>query len=105
MSFTFGSANPALTRAIKKVARGDTNNVSFTRHSLEEMDDDGFDHSDVLDCLRNGTAYGPEIKGNQWRANVIHRGLHIRVVAGGADFPDSDWSTLARVKVITVMRT
>ena len=103
MSLNFGDENPELTRAIRRLSAGNTANVEFNDHAEEEMDNDGFDHSDVLTCLRKGTAYGPEIQKKQLRANVIHRGLHIRVVIGGLDKVNEDWSLLQRIKVITVM--
>lgn len=103
MSLHFGDANPGLTKAIRKLSAGNTANVEFNDHAEEEMDNDGFDHADVLTCLRKGTAYGPEIQKNQLRANVVHRGLHIRVVIGGLDKVNEDWSLLQRIKVITVM--
>lgn len=105
MSLKFGGENAELTKAIRRVLAASTSNVEFTRHSEDEMDNDGFDHSEVLTCLRKGTAYGPEIQNNQLRANVIHRGHHIRVVISGLDKVNEDWSLLQRIKVITVMRS
>lgn len=96
---TFGEPNPKLTQAIRRVAR-DSANVYFVEHAEEEMDNDGFDHDDVRTCLRKGTAHGPE--GD--RCNVVHRGIHIRVVVGGLNAGGADWSALERVTVITVMK-
>lgn len=67
------------------------------------MDDDDFDSADVLECLKKGVVYGPETQKNQLRANVVHRGLHIRVAVGGLDEVDGDWSLLKKVVVVTVM--
>lgn len=82
MSLNFGDGNPKLTKAIRKLSAASTGNVRFITHAEEEMEDDGFDHNDVLTCLRKGTAYGPELQNAQLRANIVHRGLHIRVVVG-----------------------
>lgn len=98
----FGTLNPALTQAIRRLARR-SEVVSFTVHAEMEMDDDGFDHEDVLLALRRGEAYGPETQKNQLRANVVHRGLKIRVVVGGIDNVGEDWERLQSVRVITVM--
>ncbi|WPH14706.1 hypothetical protein [Variovorax paradoxus] len=105
MATTFGQENPKLTQAIKRVAR-DSLNVFFIPHAEDEMDNDGFDHDDVLTCLRRGTAYGPEQQGNppESRANVVHRGLHIRVAVGGLDDCNGDWDQLSSFSVITVMK-
>lgn len=100
MAQTFGDTNPKLTKAIKRVAR-DSANVRFIPHAQEEMDNDGFDHDDVLVCLRKGMAHGPEDNG---RCNVVHRGLHIRVVVGGLEAGGEDWAGLTSVTVITVMK-
>jgi len=67
------------------------------------MDDDGFDYADVLECLRKGVVYGPEVQKNQLRANVVHRGYHIRVTVGGLDQVDGDWGLLKKLVVVTVM--
>lgn len=64
------------------------------------MGTDDFDHGDVLTCLRKGTACGPEGS----RCNVVHRGLHVRVVVGGLDAGGTDWVALARITVITAMK-
>lgn len=65
------------------------------------MDNDGFDHVDVLTCLRKGTAHGPEDNG---RCNVVHRGLHIRAVVGGLEAGGENWTELTSITVITVMK-
>ena len=104
MSLNFGTANPELTQAIRKLSNAGTGNVRFIRHAEEEMDNDGFDHADVLMCLRKGHAYGPESHGSKLRANVVYRGLHIRVVVGGLDEVNEDWPMLQRITVVTVMR-
>lgn len=78
--------------------------MQFIGHAEDEMDNDGFDHSEVLTCLRRGQAYGPEHQGRKLRANVVHRGIHIRVVVGGLDEVNEDWSMLQRITVVTVMR-
>lgn len=69
------------------------------------MEDDGFDHDDVLTCLRKGTAYGPEPQNSQLRVNMLHRGRGIRVVVGGLDQVAGDWDRLRSVVVVTVMET
>lgn len=104
MTWSLGDPNPELTKAIKRLAAVDTANVKFLPHALTEMTADGFDHDDVLTCLRKGTAHGPEIQHKQLRANVIHRGLHIRVVVGGLDDINQDWSQLQLIRVVTVMK-
>jgi hypothetical protein len=43
------------------------------------------------------------MQNKQLRANVLHRGLHIRVVIAGLDGAQENWSTLEKIKVITVM--
>lgn len=68
------------------------------------MDDDDFDDLDVLTCLREGKAYGPEQRNGELRANVIHRGRHIRVSVGSIEQAAQDWSRLVRFTVVTVMR-
>jgi len=60
------------------------------------MDDRGFDHGEVLECLRRGVAYGPEIVKGEQRANVVHRGLNIRVVVAGV-------AKMQHLTVVTVM--
>lgn len=104
MNLKFGEEALELTKAIRSLAKRDTSNVKFIPHAEDEMDTDGFDHADVMTCLRRGMAFGPETQNNQLRANVIHRGIHIRVVVGGLDDVDEDWSQLRSIKVITVMR-
>ena len=104
MNPNYGDFNSALTKAVQAVARLDTGRVWFLPHALREMDNDGFDHDEVLVCLRKGKAHGPELQSGQLRANVVHRGLHIRVVVGGLDAVHGDWGQLQSVKVVTVMR-
>lgn len=104
MSSNFGTDNPELTQAIRRLSNAGTENVRFIRHAEEEMDNDGFDHAEVLTCLRKGRAYDPEHHGTKLRANVVHRGIHIRVVVEGLDEVNEDWSMLQRITVVTVMR-
>lgn len=99
----FGQPNPALQRAIRAVVNAGTQNVRVLDHASQAMDDDGFDFADVLECLRKGVVYGPEFQKNQLRANVVHRGCHIRVAVGGLDSVGGDWSLLKKVVVVTVM--
>jgi len=101
--FSFGVFNPTLTASVRSLVICDSATVRFTRHAETEMDNDGFDHSDVIRCLQKGNAFGPEMHNNQLRANVLHRGLHIRVVIAGLDGMQADWSKLEKIKVITVM--
>lgn len=71
------------------------------------MEDDGFDHDDVLLCLRRGTAHGPEPEGRPpvERANVLYGGnLNIRVSVGGLDECNGDWNQLTQIVVVTVMK-
>ena len=103
MSFNFGQANVDLRTAIRRIAAAGSAGVKFTRHAERAMDDDGFDHLAVLECLRKGMAYGPEIHNGELRANVVHRGLHIRVVVGGLDGMDEKWTQLQSVRVVSVM--
>lgn len=100
MALTFGDPNPKLTKAIKRVAR-ESANVIFSGHAEDRMDERGFDHDEVLTCLRRGTAYGPE--GDT--CNVVHLGLHIRVAVGGLQAGGQDWTALEKVTVATVIRT
>jgi hypothetical protein len=102
MGRNYGAENWALTRAIRGVARG-SERVRFRQHAQEQMDVRGFDHNDVMQCLRKGTAYGPEFQSGELRANVVHRGLKIRVVVGSIEQARSDWSQLRAVSVITVI--
>jgi hypothetical protein len=105
MARTFGQFNPALTMAIRRVAR-DSANVAFKPHAEEEMDNDGFDHDDVLRCLRRGGAHGPENHGrNEVRSNVLYLGTHIRVVVGRLEDCEGDWTKLEKITVETVMRS
>ena len=103
MSFNFGQANVGLRTAIRRIAAASSAGVKFTLHAERAMDDDGFDHLAVLECLRKGMAYGPEIHNGELRANVVHRGLHIRVVVGGLDGMDEKWTQLHSVRVVSVM--
>ena len=103
MSLHFGAENPELTKAIKRIAATNTAGIGFIEHALDAMDDDGFDHSDVLMCLRKGKAFGPEIQNGELRANVIHRGYRIRVVVGGLNDVNGDWALLQELVVVTVM--
>lgn len=101
---SFGQHNADLTRAINRIARAGSVGVKFSLHAEDEMDNDGFDHMDVMDCLKNGAAFGPEVHNGRLRANVIHRGLEIRVVVGGLDKVGEKWSRLKTMIVVTVMR-
>lgn len=101
----FGQPNPSLQRAIRATVKGGTQHVQIISHALLAMDDDGFDVAEVPECLRKGVVYGPEVQRNQLRANVVHRGIRIRVVVGGLDKVNGDWSLLERVVVVTVMET
>ena len=103
MTRTFGDYNPALTRAIKRVAQNSAN-VKVLPHAFDEMENDGFDLEDVFTCLRRGKAHGPEFEGGEYRTNVIHRGLQIRVVVGLRN-DGASWDLLATAKVVTVMRS
>lgn len=101
MAYTFGDFDPQATRAINRISR-ETQHVSWTHHSREEMENDDFDDMDVLTCLRRGKAHGPELVKGKVRYNVVHRGLHIRVAVGipvGAQL-----ATTERITVVTVMR-
>jgi hypothetical protein len=100
----FGTLNPRLTVAINRVA-SESDRVKFLEHANTAMEDDGFDQLDVLACLRKGKAFGPESQNGRLRANVVHRGLHIRVAVGGLEAADGDWTTLKSVTVVTVMRS
>lgn len=102
MAYTFGAENAALTAAIKRVAKN-SENVQWSDHALDEMDNDGFDQMDVLTCLRKGSAYGPENVNRESRANVLHRGLKIRVAVAPATKSD-EWEQMSALRVITVMR-
>lgn len=100
----YGEFNQALTVAIKRVAAGQGSaNVKFSPHSEHQMEARNFDHDDVMTCLRKGKAYGPEMRNGDLRANVVHRGLHIRVAVGGLLGISPDWSRLQVVVVATVM--
>jgi len=98
----FGAHNPALTKAINAVAC-ESSRVRFSTHSEDQMEKRNFDHAEVLACLTKGTAYGPEPLGNDTRANVVHRGLQIRVVVGGLGHDQAAWPTLESITVVTVM--
>jgi hypothetical protein len=67
------------------------------------MDNDGFDHADVLRCLQKRNIFGPEMQNRQLRANVLHRGLRIRVEIAGLEGAQENWNKLEMIKVITVM--
>lgn len=105
MSQNIGAPNPQLTNAIKRLAtQGQpTENIKFRPHALLRMDERGFDHEQVMTCLRRGTAHGPELEKGELRAHVVHRGHHIRVVVGGLDIVGNDWSQLQRITVMTVI--
>lgn len=99
----YGDFNPALTKAINRVVAAGTEGVKFGPHSEDRMYERGFDHSDVLTCLRKGKAYGPEERDGDLRANMLHGGLHIRVAVGGLMGAAPDWVNLGSVVVVTVM--
>ena len=101
--FSFGVFNPELTVSIRSLALSDSSVVRFARHAETEMDNDGFDHADVLRCLQKGNVFGPEMQNRQLRANVLHRGLRIRVVIAGLEGAQENWNKLEMIKVITVM--
>ena len=101
--FSFGVFNPELTVSIRSLALSDSSVVQFTQHAETEMDNDGFDHADVLRCLQKGNVFGPEMQNRQLRANVLHRGLRIRVVIAGLEGAQENWNKLEMIKVITVM--
>lgn len=106
MPTSFGQENPKLTQAIRRVAV-DSSNVRFLPHAEEAMEDDGFDHDDVMRCLRRGTAHGPEIQGRppETRANVVYGGdLRIRVAVGGLNDCGGNWNQLNAIKVVSVMK-
>lgn len=104
MPYAFGEFNTDLTRAIRAVARKVSGGVRFSDHAEVEMDKDDIDHLNVMDCLKSGNAYGPEIQNGRLRANVIHRNLKIRVVVGGLDTCHGNWAQLKSLTVVTVMR-
>ena len=60
--FSFGVFNPELTVSIRSLALSDSSVVRFTRHAETEMDNDGFDHADVLRCLQKGNVFGPAVE-------------------------------------------
>ncbi len=99
----FGDYNPALTKAINRIAKKGSEGIAFVDHAEDRMEERGFDHSDVMLCLRRGKAHGPEIIENELRANVVHLGIHIRVVVRGLDDVDADWTLLEGVSVVTVI--
>jgi hypothetical protein len=101
MTYHFGEYDAKATKAINQVAK-DSLRLKWTQHGRAEMENDDFDDTDVLSCLRRGKAYGPEQVGHQWRYNVLHRNLHIRVVVG---MPiQTNLVTLDQVTVVTVIR-
>lgn len=100
---SFGEYNADLTNGIKRVAQ-QSENVRFTVHAEAEMANDSFDHDDVMTALRRGSAYGPELRNGRLVANVVHRGLNVRVSVGGLDGVDEDWTRLRGLKVVTVMK-
>lgn len=104
MTFSFGEFGPSLTKAINRVAK-DSSCVKFLRHARSAMDDDDFDDADVLECLRRGKAHGPEEHKGELRANVLHRGRHIRVAVALSREAADDWTLLTALTVVTVMRT
>lgn len=97
----FGQVNPKLTKAIRRIARDDSN-VVFRDHAEDRMEERGFDHTDVSTCLRRGAAHGPEGDGD--RCHVVYLGLHVRVVVSGLHAGGDDWSALEKVFVETVIR-
>jgi hypothetical protein len=101
MAHNFGDYDSKATKAINRVAK-DSSRLKWTQHSRVEMGNDDFDDTDVLSCLRRGKAHGPEQVGQQWRYNVLHRNLHIRVVVGMSD--QTNLATLDQIAVVTVMR-
>lgn len=104
MPRTYGDLNPALTRAVHAVAHGGSKNIKFLHHALRAMDKRGFDHTDVLECLRKGKAHGPEDINGELRANVIHQGRRIRVSIGSIGYAAANWSLLRDLTVVTVMK-
>ena len=86
----YGEFNPVLTQAINGIAKAGSSRVGWWKHALDAMDDDGFDHADVMQCLCKGKAYGPETQRGELRANVVHRNLQIRVVVRSLDEAQGD---------------
>lgn len=101
----FGQANQPLGKAIRAVALGDTTKIRFSEHAVDRMEERALDQADVMTCLRKGTTYGPELRDGDVRANVVHRGLKIRVVVGGLKAANGDWSKLTFLRVVSVMET
>jgi hypothetical protein len=97
MQHDFGAFDSQLTKAINRVARASSACIKFRSHSQDQMDARGIDHDDVLTCLKRGKAHGPEHVQGELRANVIHRGMHVRVVVAGLSEVNGDWSELERV--------
>lgn len=102
---SYGEFNPALTAAVKRVASATSDRVFFSEHAFAREGEREVDHADVWVCLKRGNVYGPEVKNGQLRANVVHRGLHVRVAIGGLDHAQGDWARLQTIVVCTVIRT
>lgn len=100
---SYGAFNPALTKAINRIAAGNSEAIFFDGHAFDRELQRTIDHDDVVLCLKKGKAYGPEIHGNDVRANVVHLGIHVRVAIGGLAGYEENWSELSGFVVITVM--
>lgn len=104
MPNTFGAPDPALTARIRELAQS-SSCVSFRQHALERMEEREIDHSEVMTCLRKGTAHALVEEKGELRTTVVHRGVGVRVVVapkGGTGEAICDFNRLA---VVTAMES
>lgn len=104
MPQAFGDFDSALTRAVNRIAAGNSECVYFSEHAFLRQEAKEIDHGDVWICLRRGKVFGPEHEKGELRANVVHQGVHVRVAIGGLDHAAGDWNSLRSFVVCTVMK-
>ncbi len=100
----YGQLNPALTAAIRRIAAGNSEAVYFGPHAYDREGEREIDHKDVWTCLKKGSTYGPEHINGELRANVVHLGVHVRVVINGLDTVNENWGELDSIGVVSVIK-
>jgi hypothetical protein len=99
MAQNFGDPDYPLTSVVRELAKHSAC-VSFRIHAQEQMDDRGIDHAEVMTCLCKGTAYALEHVNGELRANVLHRGIKVRVVVAPKGEESGKYT---RLDVVTAM--
>jgi hypothetical protein len=81
-------------KLIRSIIETDTSGVSFSKHALEEMEENELETGDVLNVLRGGVVREPEWENGSWRYHV--ETPKIRVVVA--------FRSETRLAVVTAMR-